>query len=210
MQEIKSISTYKQSLKDRILETAMSLFAENGIRAVRMDDIANRLSISKRTLYEIYRDKEHLLFEGVRKYYQVHHKRMRQKALHSENVMDIILQVYRMKVDEFRITNPVFYSDISKYPNILKYFEEEKGKNRTQMIDFLKRGVSEGYFREDVNFGLIAHMFDALGKYIISNRLYEEYTMEDIFNNLVFVSLRGFCTSEGVKVLDEFLGNGGH
>lgn len=62
MQEIKNISTYRQSLKDKILETSMKMFQEKGIRAVKMDDIANRLSISKRTLYEIYDDKERLLF----------------------------------------------------------------------------------------------------------------------------------------------------
>lgn len=208
MQEIKNISTYKQSLKDRILETAMSLFAENGIRAVKMDDIANKLSISKRTLYEVYKDKEYLLFEGVKKYYRMRHEQMKQKALESDNVMDIILQAYRMKVDEFRVTNSMFYSDIAKYPNILRYFEEEKKKNRTQFMDFLSRGVAEGYFRDDVNFELIAHMFDALGTYIMSEQLYKRYTISDVFVNLVFVSLRGFCTSEGVKVLDGFLGGG--
>ena len=50
MQEIKNISTYRQSLKDKILETSMKMFQEKGIRAVKMDVISNRLSISKRTL----------------------------------------------------------------------------------------------------------------------------------------------------------------
>lgn len=57
MQEKKNISTYREALKDKILETAMVAFAEKGIRAVKMDDIANSLSISKRTLYEIYGNK---------------------------------------------------------------------------------------------------------------------------------------------------------
>ena len=62
MQDFKNISTYKEALKDKILTTAMTAFARNGIRAVKMDDIANALSISKRTLYEVYRNKEDLLF----------------------------------------------------------------------------------------------------------------------------------------------------
>ena len=56
MQEIKETTAYKKLLKGRILETAMKAFAERGVKAVRMDDVAQMLGISKRTLYEIYRD----------------------------------------------------------------------------------------------------------------------------------------------------------
>ena len=57
MQEIKETTAYKRSLKGRILETAMKAFAERGVKAVRMDDVAQMLCISKRTLYEVYKDK---------------------------------------------------------------------------------------------------------------------------------------------------------
>ena len=67
MQEVKNLSIYRQSLRDRILETAISLFMKNGIRAVKMDDIANVMSVSKRTLYEMYSDNEHLLYKGINK-----------------------------------------------------------------------------------------------------------------------------------------------
>lgn len=39
------------------------MFYQHGIRKVKMDDIAKRLRISKRTVYEIYADKEDLLLE---------------------------------------------------------------------------------------------------------------------------------------------------
>ena len=66
MQEFKNLSAYRRGLKGKILETAMVMFAKNGIKAVRMDDIASSLNISKRTLYEIFENKEVLLFEGIK------------------------------------------------------------------------------------------------------------------------------------------------
>ena len=57
MQETKEISAYKQGLKGKILEMAMKAFGEKGIRAVKMDDVAVYLGISKRTLYELYDNK---------------------------------------------------------------------------------------------------------------------------------------------------------
>ena len=53
MAESSKITAYKQRLRDRIVDTAMTAFAAQGIRAVKMDDIAQQLGISKRTLYEL-------------------------------------------------------------------------------------------------------------------------------------------------------------
>ena len=66
MQEKKTITAYKKGLRAVILKAAMKAFTEKGIRAVKMDDIAESLAISKRTMYEIYATKEELLYEGVK------------------------------------------------------------------------------------------------------------------------------------------------
>ncbi|MBP3511949.1 MAG: TetR/AcrR family transcriptional regulator [Prevotella sp.] len=194
-------------MKDKILETAMSLFVKKGIRAVKMDDIANMLSISKRTLYEVYSDKEHLLYEGIRMYQDRNHEQMKEIAARSSNVMDVILQAYKLNMESFKETAPVFFDDLEKYPAIREYFEKEKKNTRTQFVDFLRRGIEERYFRDGINLELIAHMFDAQGKYVMSAQLYRHYPMDEIWQNLVLVSLRGICTAEGVKVLDAFLFN---
>ncbi|WP_306303127.1 TetR/AcrR family transcriptional regulator [Prevotella falsenii] len=56
---------YKKEVKAKILQSATTMFFQNGIRKVKMDDIAAHLKISKRTLYEIYQNKEDLLYEVV-------------------------------------------------------------------------------------------------------------------------------------------------
>lgn len=66
MRKNNSQNSYRQELRERILATAMNEFYTKGIKAVKMDDIAKRLSISKRTLYEIYQNKEELLLEGMK------------------------------------------------------------------------------------------------------------------------------------------------
>ena len=53
----------RRELRKRIIETAMGLFSKQGIRSVTMDDIAATFGISKRTLYEVFADKESLLIE---------------------------------------------------------------------------------------------------------------------------------------------------
>lgn len=203
MQETKDISPYKKGLRDKIVTTAMRAFAKNGIRHVKMDDVASELSISKRTLYEIFDKKEDLLYEGVRYYLGARRIQMEERAKGCKNVMEIILQAYRLKVDEVRQTNPRFYTDLVKYPSVQRYLAQQNQQMLTNMTKFIERGIEEGYFRKEVNPELAALLFDALGKYVMEQQMYCRYTIEEIFTNLIFVTLRGMCTEKGVKAIDQ-------
>lgn len=54
--------------KGRIIDQAMQMFVSQGIKSVRMDDIAQQLGVSKRTLYEMFGDKEGLLYLAMERY----------------------------------------------------------------------------------------------------------------------------------------------
>ena len=47
--------------KEEIIRITQTLIARNGIRAVRVDEIVQTLGISKRTLYEMFADKDELI-----------------------------------------------------------------------------------------------------------------------------------------------------
>ena len=66
MRKTGNTTAYREGLRQKILDTAMGLFKQKGIKAVRMDDIATEIAISKRTLYEIYSNKEDLLLNMER------------------------------------------------------------------------------------------------------------------------------------------------
>ena len=201
MQEIKETS-YRISLRDKILDAALKAFAENGIRAVKMDDIATMLGISKRTLYELYKDKEEVVFQSITKYYKEKRKDRLDYA-GNHNVMDIILYSYSQKAEESQNVCLQFYIDIQKYPRIVAYLEENHRQSRDNLRLFLLRGVKEGYFREDVNYDILPSLFDAIEQYIQKNELYRSYSLRDLFSNMLLVPLRGFCTEKGLKVLEE-------
>ena len=205
MQETKEISPYTKGLRNKIITTSMEAFARNGIRHVKMDDVAKDLGISKRTLYEIFDKKEDLLYEGVKYYLGERRTQMELKAQQCKNVMEIILQAYKLKVEEFRQTNPCFYTDLVKYPKVARYLAQQNQQMLTNMTKFIERGIEEGFFRKEVNPELVARLFDALGKYVMEQRLYCLYTIEDIFTNLVFVTIRGICTEKGTEAIKQWI-----
>ncbi|UKI39878.1 MAG: TetR/AcrR family transcriptional regulator [Alistipes putredinis] len=52
--------------RDYIVARAASMFETQGVKSVRIDDIASELGMSKRTLYEMFDSKEALLKECMR------------------------------------------------------------------------------------------------------------------------------------------------
>ena len=183
----------------------MQLFTERGINAVRMDDVAQAMSISKRTIYELYGTKEELLFEVMVKHFKQRLDNMELVLGHCTNVMEILLEVYRMKVRDFKNTNPLFFSEIVRYPKVQQFLVEQNDAMRGNSMEFIQRGVDEGYFRDDLNYKMAVLQFDAMGEYVMQKELYRQYSIEEIFRNLVFVSLRGLCTDKGIKAIDEML-----
>ena len=202
MQEIKETTAYKKSLKGRILDTAMKAFAERGVKAVKMDDVAQMLSISKRTLYEIYKDKEELLFQGVVQYDQDNRKYMTAYIEQASSVMDIIIEAYQRRVVRIGSVNPLFYEDIHKYPKVVEYLNKEREHAYDQFLGFLLRGVREGYFREDVNYELVTQMFNAINTFVMNQHLLSRYSIQQVFANMLLVPLRGFCTEKGLQVIE--------
>lgn len=205
MQETKPISAYKQGLRSKIIETALKDFRARGVRAVRMDDVAAELKISKRTLYEIFGNKEEVLSECVNKYFEDRRLNMEVQIAHCKNVMEVVMVFFSKKIDEFRNTNPLFYADLSQYPHLADYMKEQKERVREESVKFFERGRQEGYFREEFNQDLVSVLFEALNKYVMENRLYEQYSFEEIFKNLAILTLRGICTEKGQKLLDKLL-----
>lgn len=207
MQEIKVLSSYRQSLKGKILDTAMSAFLERGIKSVKMDDIAKGLNISKRTLYEIYDNKEILLYECLKKAKTNSECSMMAMMNDDVTVMDIILHIYKVKIELFQHVSPQFYADLEKYPSVLAFLNDQRARDREAQRKFIQRGIMEGYFRKDIDLDIILSMFEAIGEYVRGHHLYEQFPIQSIFTNMLFVSLRGICTRKGIDVIERFLKN---
>ena len=205
MQVLRETTAYRASLRERIIEKAMQDFSKHGIRAVKMDMLAKELGISKRTMYEIFEDKESLLFEGIKVYGERKREYMHSYAEEGHDVIDIIMEAYHMKVEEVRAVNPDFYLDLMKYPRLAQYMKEAQQKSREGFLAFMKRGVDDGYFRPDVNYELVPHIFDALGQYILTNSLVQQYSVEELFSNCFLIALRGFCTDKGLHTIDKLM-----
>lgn len=200
------VNDYRNELKERILEYSEKEFYANGVRQVKMDNIANYLSISKRTLYEIYPTKEDLLLECVKKHDKTHESRIEQYIEESNpNAIEIIIFSYKIKLEHFLQLNPLFLEELCKYKRVINYFDARDKERDTNFEWLFNRGVKEGFFRKDLNPRIISNMFTVSLKEAIDNELYKEFGMEYLFRDIVFTLIRGICTIKGIEAIDQLL-----
>lgn len=184
----------------------MEEFTRKGIRSVRMDDIANKLGISKRTLYEIYSNKEELLLEGIRldeEQYDEHMKTYGNDPSH--NVIDIIIEFYDCQIKRLTGICPVFFSDINRYQLVLDYLNGKHKERHSYAVVFFERGVKEGCFRDDMDYDIATRIGNATMDFVMQTQMYREYDLKHILHNVIMLFVRGICTETGIRQIDTYL-----
>lgn len=206
MSKLTSPQAYREELKQRIIDVAMKEFWQKGVKAVKMDDIANDLTISKRTLYETYENKEVLLLEVLKHHKQQQHNHMAEFAEKvNGNVMDIIFELYNMHVESCKKINPVFYEELKKYHKVTEYLAATADKDEKDTQAFFKAGIEQGYFRPELNYNVLSKIMRLSAKYVVEHEDITQYESDFIFKNVIFVFFRGFCTIKGVEAVDKKL-----
>lgn len=195
----------KQELYDRIIKTADKAFAANGIKVVTMDDIATSLSISKRTLYEIFADKETLLRECILRRQQEMTIFIGETMQNAKNVLEVILVCYLKSIERFHNTNKQFFEDIKKYPRVHELMKNYRQKDVEGTVAFFKEGVKQEIFRSDVNFAIVNLLVHEQLDMLMNSDLCKDYSFIEVYESIMFTYLRGISTKKGAEVLEEFI-----
>lgn len=198
-------------LKDRIIEEAIRSFMKFGIRHVTMDDIANNLAISKRTLYEVFKDKNELILTCMQYLTQLQEERNALIQAESTNVIDMMVRNMFEGIEAINKINPVFFSDLKKYyPQVWdQKHREHREKGMNHIHTQLRKGVNEGLFRKDIDIKIVAKLFHEQMNMIGDDQIFpkDEYNFADLFKNLVINFLRGISTRKGSDLIDQILEN---
>lgn len=148
-------------MKEKILEATIKVFNRKGLKFT-MDDIAKELSMSKKTIYTVFSDKNSLFGEMVDYCFD--------KIKESENEIVISSELSTIeKIKQILGVLPESYADIDfrqlyplkeKYPKIYRKVEERLESGWENTIALINQGIEEGVIRP-VNVFLIKTMMEA-------------------------------------------------
>lgn len=197
----------RAQLKDSILERAMAMFKSRGIKDVTMDEIASSMGISKRTLYEVFENKEDLLVCGVLQKRNFGRDFVN-KFLEGElNIMELTLKWYEHVLKMHHEICPQFYLDIRKYKRVMDMIHEFDMEDRKHSAEYYRRGVAEGFFRDDINYEIIDWFIRDQVDKIFSEEVFVFNDFEEVYKTVMLTFLRGITTSKGLAILEDFLKN---
>ena len=182
------------------------MFRTYGIRAVTMDMLANQMGISKRTIYEVFSDKDELL-TGVLKWMTVKQKEVIEKALsESDNVIEAIFSILNRMMEHFKSMSPAFQMDMKRqHQSIIKNLDDVDQlpyvKNNEMIIE---RGIKEGIFRKDIDVKIINKCMLEVAKMSNDKEIFppDHFTDSEVIKNVYINYLRGICTQKGLNLID--------
>ncbi len=201
----------KMSQKDRIVKAAAEMFLDEGIKSVRMDDIAARLGVSKRTLYEMFTDKSDLMEQSMTWYFEQKRAEMEQRTSGAANVFEeIFIIMDSMKQGDH---HKVLIGNLRKfYPEIHRRIEEDAQSFSYREFDrLLDRGMEQGLFVAGMDKNLamatltytMSALFDQKHRVPIPGGVTLQMTFEYVIVNF----FRGLATHKGIEIIDEMVEN---
>jgi len=141
---------------ERIKQQAHELFMQYGFRSVSMDDIANKLGMSKKTIYQFYADKDELAMAVVSETILQNQENCNLDRKASENAVHEIFLAIDMVVEMLSQMNPSLLFEMQKYhPQAFAKFQKHKNEFLYSVVkENIVRGIKEELYRPDVNIEL--------------------------------------------------------
>ena len=199
---------YRMEPQEKILKTALSLFFKYGIKHVTMDDIAKELGMSKKTIYQFYKEKDDLVNQLCE--LEMHDNECQFTAF-SKDAKDPIHEI--MLISEhmrkmMQNINPTFFMDLQKfYPTAFSRFQYFKENCAYHQVNTnIVRGIELGVYREDIDPEFAArYRLAQIDMLMFGNAFSFEKISFSKTNELILdMFVYGLCTSKGHKLLSQY------
>lgn len=146
--------------KEKILKAAEELFIRFGIRSVTMDDVARDASMSKKTLYQYFDNKDTLVSEVAINHLETESREFEEITKQSKDAIDDMLLVSQcLRKHVFRM-NPSLLFDMQKYHSKAwdEYLKFKHTTIRGHIKKNIKQGIEEGYFRSEIDAEILSRL----------------------------------------------------
>lgn len=196
--------------KQKIFCQAEELFLKYGVKSVTMDDLASHLGVSKKTLYQHFKNKSDLVEKTLSEHLEMEKQAVLEFRATSENAIVELFKIGAHVSSHLHQINPAIMFDLKRYyPKAWETLEFYKTDFiYDNILKNIKRGSTEGLYRDDLNSEIIARFYLEMINAIMhpdfkaSNREIVEY-----YEEFLRYHVRGIASNKGLKVLEEINSN---
>ncbi|MCH9641267.1 MAG: TetR family transcriptional regulator KstR2 [Actinomycetia bacterium] len=153
-------NTQANTRRNELLQLAATMFAQRGLRATTVRDIADSAGILSGSLYHHFSSKEEMVDEVLRGFLDWLFERYRQIVETEPNPLERLKGLFMASFEaiETRHAEVVIYQDEAKrlaLQDRFAYVDERNKEQRKMWVEVLTEGMAQGYFRRDVDVDLV-------------------------------------------------------
>ena len=195
-------------MKEAIINEAIPLFLQYGFKSVTVDDIALKMSVSKKTIYTHFPKKEQLVETSAMRHFNFVMDKILSIAKHSK---DPIIELYLIKKEAL---NHLSNEKNSPVYQLQKYYKAIYKKLKAKEFEVLgsffsesiKKGIETGLFRPEVDINFVTRIFFNGIRGIQDIELFpiEEFKIDQLLINFSEYHLRAICTPDGIQKLNNY------
>ena len=195
-------------MQDRILNKARELMFQTGVKHVTMDDLATQLGISKKTIYQYFKDKDALVSSVVENDLAKHALICNQSMQIADNAVHEIFLLMTVLQELFSSMNPLTLFEIEKYyPLAFDKIKKHKDDFIFSMISAnLEKGIAEGLYRKDVDVTILSKYRLETSLIPFNIHVFHPSKFDMLKVNLQIIEhfVYGVATLEGHKLMDAY------
>ena len=154
--------------QEKVVEHVSQMLLAMGVKSVRMDDVASSLGMSKRTLYEMFGDKEELLYQSVVWAMDKRHKELTTHVKQCDNILEMLLVGVRLLTYGSQagdMEKRLAYNLKKFYPNVYERLQRYHSERSLAGLQYaLDCCLAEGYIDPVVDVELMAKLFFQIGR----------------------------------------------
>ena len=196
-------------MKEKILDVAGDMFLAYGFKSVTMDDIANKMAISKKTIYKYFDNKDHLVDETtmyIQKTFDTIINEITQKGYNAIEENFAIKNIFKDMFKNAK-TSPMY--QLKKY-----YPETFKKMMDTEFCTFsecvmsnLERGIEEKLYRSNIDKEMVMKFYFTLVFGAYENEMFSTEISEIVKIEIKILEYhtRAIATLYGHSVLEQQL-----
>lgn len=194
--------------QERIVNKAHELFMRYGIRSISMDEVANHLGMSKKTIYQFYTDKEALVEDVIDIEINSNQAECTSHKEKSENAIHEVFMAVDMLLELLTKMNPTVIFDLDKYhPKAFKKYNDYKNKFLYTIIkENLEWGKTEGLYREEIQSDILARFRLASMFLLFNPELFPlgKHGLAVVITEMTDNFLYGLASLKGQKLIQKY------
>lgn len=192
----------------RIIESATELFYRFGIKSITMDDVAKHLAMSKKTLYQHFRDKNEMVWKCCHQDLMTRDCVFKEIADQAADPIGELMHLMKHMEGMFNMINPNLFYDLQKYyPEVWKMFREFKETNMLQMIESnFRNGIELGLYRKDINIHIMARLRIEEVEFGFNPEIFppDKYNFTSVQISLFDHFMHGITTLKGHRLINKY------